>query len=153
MNKNLGDFAIGHNAFEAIKKTAKKTVLELGSGTGSIEIAKHFNLYSIEDQVHWVERYQGGKVFHVPIVNDWYDVKKLESIVESINYDLILVDGPFRYSRNAFFDNYHLFKKVPFMIDDTHRDREMDLVRLFEAEGFKFVEIKEHNKSAHLWLG
>lgn len=148
---NLNGFSIGHNTLSEIKRRATKHVLELGSGKGSAEIAKHFKLTSIEDQGKFVGKYKGGKVFHVPIKDGWYDLDILKSVISKIDYDFILMDAPANNPRIGFFDNFDIFKKVPFIIDDTHREQGKDLVKLFESKGFVFKEIKEVDKTAAVW--
>lgn len=55
-SKNLGNRAIGEGAFEWIYNNIKhgSTILELGSGTGTIELCKYYNVYSVEQEARWL---------------------------------------------------------------------------------------------------
>ena len=125
------------------------TILELGSGKGTIRLCENYIVYSIEHSDKWMNRY-GSNYIHAPIKNDWYDV---EAIKEGIpkHYDLLLIDGPPRkiegigkVGRGKFFDNIDLFNTdVPIIVDDSDRGREMKLlVKMEEKLGRKFTTHK-----------
>lgn len=142
---------MGENAFDAVCDMAKSRVLELGSGTGSIELAKRFDILSIEDNVEYIEKYQGGTVAEVPLNGAWYDVLKLTEAIRYFDYDFIIVDAPSpSFLRLGFLFHYGLFKKVPFLIDDTHREYEQLMVQKFIDMGMKAKVIHETDKQAML---
>jgi hypothetical protein len=154
--KNLGGWAIGQRTFDAICSMARgKKLLELGSGTGSIELAKEVDLVSIENDMDFVNKYQGGRVVHVPLNKNksWYDNTLLSAAIKDLDYDFILIDGPAgSLPRLGFYFNYHLFKKVPFLIDDCDRQYEMLMVTKFCEMGMEVKYINDGNKSAAiLW--
>jgi hypothetical protein len=149
----LGGFSLGHNTVDTIQQhTSGKKVLELGSGKGSMVLSRFSKLYSIEDNKNFSENYKGGTVFHVPIEDDWYNIEMLKEAISKVEYDFLIMDGPAKANRVKFFENFHLFKKVPFLIDDTHRDMGKELVRLFEEQGYKFEFIEEPDKQSALCL-
>jgi len=104
-----------------------KTILELGSGNGTIELLKHYEVYSVEHDQYWLDRAVGCNYIYAPIRDyneyKWYDVSKL-TLPE--HYDLIIVDGPTgTIGRGGFIENINLFNTdVPIIIDDTQRQAE-----------------------------
>ena len=128
--KNLGDWAIGEQLYNWIIKNLpeKSTILELGSGTGSIELAKRYKLYSVEHDKKWLGLTKRSHYIHAPIKDNWYDAKILKKELPK-EYDLILVDGPpGDIGRYGFLDNIDLFNtKVPIIIDDIQRSAELNL--------------------------
>ena len=53
---NLNGWNIGENLYEWIIDNIEpnKTILELGSGTGTIELVKHYNVFSVEQRICWI---------------------------------------------------------------------------------------------------
>ncbi len=116
-----------------------KTILELGSGWGTGELAKKWNVWSVEDKAEWVGKYN-DQAFWVPLKNHkpvegfvgkiWYDPGILAVFLEDLEYDLLLIDGPHPESRAGLLDNLYLFKQdVPMVFDDVRR-----------APGFALIE-------------
>ena len=104
-----------------------KTILELGSGRGTVELLKYYNVYSVEHNPDWIGYAKKGNYIYAPIVEydkcRWYDISKL---ILPEDYDLILVDGPTgSIGREGFLINRHLFNlNVPIIIDDVQRQPE-----------------------------
>ena len=107
-----------------------KTILELGSGWGTGKLAEKWNVWSVEDKSEWVGKYN-DQAFWVPlkkhgpmmgfIGETWYDPGILAIYLENLEYDLLLVDGPFSY-REGFLKFLYLFKQdVPIVFDDVRR--------------------------------
>lgn len=155
MNSNLGNFAIGHNLYDWIINNIEKgsTILELGSGTGTHELGKIYNTHCIEDNDEWVNKYDNLTYYHAPIIDGWYDRSKINNLPK--DYKLLIFDGPRGdIGRTKVLENLDLFNiNVPIIVDDTHRKVERDIAeKLIQLTGKKFIEIKEHNKSAYILI-
>lgn len=120
----LGGFAISKEVIDWILNNIPKgsTILELGSGVGTKELVKFYNVFSIEDDEEWLGFEPKTTYIHAPIVNEWYDVEILKNKIPK-KYDLLLIDGPKGSKRENMIKHYDLFKKdVPVIIDDTNRE-------------------------------
>lgn len=128
--KNLKGFALTIQIFRWLHNNLPdgKTILELGSGTGTIELCKHYKVYSIEDNEKWLNVAPSNYI-HAPIVNRWYDVSVLKEKLPKA-YDLILIDGPIgSIGRIGFYENLSLFRTdVPMIFDDVERPAEYELI-------------------------
>ena len=110
------------------------TVLELGSGKGTIRLVDSYTVYSIEHSKKWMNRY-GSNYIYAPINDGWYDVEAIKKGIPD-HYDVLLIDGPPRkiegigkVGRGKFFYNMDLFNTdVPIIVDDSDRGREMKLL-------------------------
>ena len=92
----FGGFAISRELFEFIRQTLPdgSTILELGSGSGTGELCRHYRMYSIEQDKKWLNTYNSTYI-HAPLKNRWYDVTILREKLPTIpTYDCILIDGP-----------------------------------------------------------
>lgn len=131
--EKLGGWAISKEVFEYILDTLPvgSTILELGSGVGTGELAKYYKMFSIEDNKAWLNKYQSTYIY-APIKNygsyRWYDVEYLSGNLPQ-KYDLIFIDGPFGgIGRFGFYHHMSLFDiNVPILFDDTNRNAERDL--------------------------
>ena len=131
-----------------------KTILEFGSGGGTVELLKHYKVYSVEHDPKWIGYAEGGNYIHAPIKSydgySWYDISKLTDLPE---YDLILVDGPPGYmagqpGRYGFVKNSGLFNMdVPVILDDTQREVEQGMARDLSKMYYKIpTEYKSKDK-------
>jgi hypothetical protein len=102
--------------------------LELGSGSGTRELAKHFRMYSVEHDAIYLDRHASTYI-HAPIVDDWYDARILAKQLPS-SYDLLLVDGPpQQFDRRGLLRHLSLFDlKKPIVVDDVQRAPERELL-------------------------
>lgn len=129
----MTDWAISKQLFEwtlgALPE--KSTILELGSGSGTQRLAKHFRMVSVEHDPVFVGRYDSTYIF-APIVNGWYDAVTIggELLRLSVQYDLLLIDGPpKRIGRSGILLNLGLFDLTkPIVLDDVHRAPERQLL-------------------------
>ena len=137
MNKsNLNGWAISEDLLSWIHVNLKKgsTILELGSGTGTIELTKDYKVYSIEHDSRWLNKAKDSNYLYAPIKDyddyRWYDIDVVKSIDE-IKYDLIIVDGPpGTIGREGFLYNIELFDTdVTIIIDDSNRPDELKLAK------------------------
>lgn len=149
-NQNLNNFAISDEMFEwlTLNLPKGKTILEFGSGTGTIELTKHWKVYSVEQDSKWVGVAKDSNYIHAPIKNGWYDN---EIVFNSLpqEYDLIIVDGPkgshFRPGIDKHIDK--LNTNVPIVLDDTHRKADRDhAIHLAEMLDRPWVEIQGWQK-------
>lgn len=124
---NLGGWAICQGAFSWIRNNIPKgsTILEFGSGRGTIELTKYYNVYSVEEDSLWLGLADKAEYIYAPIKDGWYDADILFKRLPE-EYDLIIVDGP-KGSGNRRGLAKHLDKlntDVPIMMDDIDRLRE-----------------------------
>ena len=110
------------------------TILEMGSGKGTLRLVKNYTVYSIEHSEKWMNRY-GSNYIYAPIKDGWYDVESVKKGIPD-NYDLLIVDGPTRkidgkkVGRRKLYDYLHLFNTdVTIIVDDSDRGREMKLLK------------------------
>ena len=158
INKNnLNGWALPEEAVGWIYKNIPEgsTVLELGSGTGTRELVKRYNVYSVEQNQRWLglvpeSNYIYGPIKsypnNVPKSKGWFD----DSIFDKLpkEYDLLIIDGPVCNDRCNFVNFYKRFRlDVPIVIDDTQRlvDREM-AISISKLMNKKILEIKGHEK-------
>ena len=136
-NNAFGGWALHKDVFNWIRENIKdgSTILELGSGTATVELCKFYNVYSIEHDRKWLNK-SNSNYIHAPIIsyNDkhgkyrWYDVRVLKEKLPK-SYDLLLIDGPpGTIGRIPFLYNLELFNwSVPILVDDTSRPDELFL--------------------------
>lgn len=147
---NFGGWAIQESCFNFIREILPegKTILELGSGHGTDALSKHFNMISIENQPEWVGKFN-SKYLYVPIKQysqdymypdlpgenstyqkGWFNYNILQRELESIKYNLILIDGPNgAIGRGGFLKHLDLFNTdVPMIFDDINRKSEYELM-------------------------
>ena len=94
------------------------TILELGSGWVTGQLAQYYYMYSIEENIDWLYHYNSYYIY-APLRDGWYDADILSRIVPRISYSCIIVDGPFRRRhRRGFFDHLYLFDSNAMIIFD-----------------------------------
>ena len=132
-------WAIDDGLYKYIRKILPDggTILELGSGEGTGELAKHYKMYSVEHDKEWMNKHKSTYFYtplawHKPLKNHkgdrWYNDTILRSHLAGLEYDLLLVDGPPR-SRCGFVKYFDLFDpKAILVFDDLQRDRDRKIV-------------------------
>jgi len=108
------------------------TILELGSGYGTIDLAKRYKMISIENDPEWMNLTDKSTYIYAPLNGQWYDRAVLEKSLLSLTYDVILVDGPWigKGNRTGFSENLDLFNTdVTIIFDDTHRADELAMCK------------------------
>lgn len=147
---NLNGFAISTEMFEWIRTNIKEgsTILELGSGNGTIELSKWYNVYSIEQNKKWVGVAKNSTYIYAPIKNGWYDTEIVFNNLPE-NYALLIIDGPTGISRNKMKEYWGQFNtNIPILVDDTHRGDELLFAQTSSKELNKEIEtIQGHQKS------
>ena len=122
--------------YENIKEGS--TILEFGSGHGSIELAKRYDLISIEHDKQWIgiseSRYVHALITDNPASEEhnqegWYETTPITEVVQEKTITVFIVDGPpgeiGRHGILSITDS--LPKDAVFIIDDIHRSAESDL--------------------------
>lgn len=143
---SFGGGFIGHKLFLWLVNNVLigSTLLELGSGPGTGLLSNFYQMYSVEEDLTWVDKYDSTYI-HAPIIDEWYDPKVIETQLPA-EYDALFVDGPKGSARRArFIDYVDLFRKdITFVFDDVHRtlDNEMyvRVCTLFAREPEIYVE-------------
>jgi tetratricopeptide (TPR) repeat protein len=146
---NLNNWAISEELFLYILETLPvgSTILEFGSGTGTLELSKHYNLVSIEHDKKWFNKYD-SRYIYAPLVDDmWYDGEVLSRELGGIDYDLILIDGPPQHRRKGILNYLDLFNwNVPVIVDDINRQYDMDVAISLAKYLGKIPRVYKYNK-------
>jgi hypothetical protein len=157
--KNLDGWSIPREVFEWIINNIPQnsSILELGSGNGTKELVKLYNVYSIEENIKWVNVVEGTTYIYAPIkpttymephTSGWYDLSCFEKIPN--NYNAVIIDGPVGNNRINFIHFCDFFKPdVPYIIDDTQRSGDK-IMALSLAKKMKkeIIEINGWQKKA-----
>jgi|GEM_PF-785677 len=147
---NLNGWAISEDLFLYILETLPvgSTILELGSGTGTIELSKYYNMVSIEHNQEWLNKYNSHYIY-APLIDDlWYDADVLRRELRNIDYHLILVDGPPQHRRKGLLNYLNLFNwNVPIILDDVNRRCDMDLAISLARYMGKIPTVYKYEKS------
>lgn len=144
---NIANWILPDQAFSWIYENIKvgSTILELGSGFGSIALSLNYNIYSIEQDKDWIGLSNKVNYILAEVKNGFYDTNILKNSMPT-NYDLLILDGPTKASggRLGFIDNMDLFKlDCHILIDDVHRKDEMCLVETLSEKLNREFEIYE----------
>tara|TARA_R110001599_G_scaffold43191_1_gene129595 strand:- start:1642 stop:2118 length:477 start_codon:yes stop_codon:yes gene_type:complete len=150
-NKNLNDWAISDELFSWVRENLDegKTILEFGSGTGTIELTKHWNTYSVEQDQKWVGKAPNSNYIYAPIKDGWYDKEIVFSLIPK-SYDLMIIDGPGGSDLRPGVDKYldKLNTDIPIILDDTHRKKDRDhAINIAKILGKEWEEIKGWQKN------
>jgi hypothetical protein len=163
---SIGSVSISIECINFIKSILPigSTILELGSGQGTVELSKWFKMYSVENQFEWVHKFPDcttyipcrtltyDDTFTAPNIagtqTAWYHPDDLfENLPKS--YDLILIDGPGgHFGRGGFFKYLEKFNtNVPILFDDINREADLDLMIKVSQQLNKPYTILESDKS------
>lgn len=143
----FGAWSINEICFDYIREILPegKIILELGSGYGTFMLAQHYTMYSIENYIEWIFKYDStyiyapikiydsqtdhsvhefwdGSTSSIPRERGWYDPDIVKNNLPK-NYDLILIDGPNNglFGRSGFYKYFDWFKSdVPMVFDDVN---------------------------------
>ena len=145
-SKNLSGWSISTDILDFLLEKLNKNdiIVEFGSGLGSKEINKYFDLWSIEHNKKFLYK-NTLKNIYAPIKKrkikcptlktikstyKWYDEKIVLNILNKINYNCLLIDGPPGIiGRNGFFHNLNNFNtNCLIIIDDVNRKEENNLL-------------------------
>lgn len=134
-DESFHNYSITKRLFDYIRETLPEgsTILELGSGWSTGELAKYYKVYSVEHDEEYVDKYDSTYLYvglkeHKKLANHqstlWYDAKLLKAKLEGIKYDLLLIDGP-PQTRSGFFKYMNLFDTSAIWVFDD-MDRSID---------------------------
>jgi hypothetical protein len=131
-----GEASIEKEVYDYIRKVLPDggTILELGSGWATGELAKHYTMYSVEHDEDYLDKYDSTYI-HAPLREHkkvknhkstlWYNSDTLKEKLEGIEYDLLLIDGP-PGTRSGFVKYIGLFDLTAILLfDDTNRRLDM----------------------------
>lgn len=152
---NLDGWAISTELFTWMLENIPKnsTILELGSGTGTEQLVKHYNVYSVEHDKKWLGLVPETHYIYAPLQNNWYDVGILKQYLPT-HYDVLLIDGPPNTKRAGIINHLDLFNTdIPIIVDDTHRELDLLIVKkLTESVSKKTIEIDSGDKKTTILL-
>lgn len=147
--KNLGGWAISEELFVYILETLPmgSTILELGSGTGTLELSKYYKMVSIEHNQDWLNKYNSHYIY-APLVDDmWYNPNILKQKLKNIHYDMILIDGPPQHRRKGILSYLDLFNwNVQIIFDDVNRKYDMDVAISLSKHLGKIPTVYKYDK-------
>ena len=128
-----GTFEISKNFLSFIKNhlPLNSTILELGSGGGTLELIKSgYKMISIEQNPNYLNLHHNNYC-HAPLKEGWYDIEIVNDFIKEKSYDAILIDGPASGDRLKIINSKLDFSKIIFVDDmDRPRDREVfDLLK------------------------
>ncbi len=149
-NTTLGSWAIEENLFQWLIDNVESgsSILELGSGAGTIHMAERWRVTSIEHNEAFINLSKKSEYIHAPIVDGWYDTSKLQNLPF---FNVLLIDGPASMDgeRIGFMEFSHLFKGIEnaaILIDDVNRNSELMLLNNLSVllnKTYKIYEGKE----------
>jgi len=149
--RKISEWSMDKEMYNWVRRNISKgsTILELGSGKSTIDLAEDYKVYSVEHDKEWLNLTDKAKYIYAPIKDSWYDTNILKEELPT-KYDLIIVDGPPGYiGRMGFYHNLKLLKtKVcPILFDDTNREAEKDLLeKVTKKLRTKYTEYNVGNK-------
>ena len=158
---HLGGFSVEYDTVieirDIISKSNKKDILEFGSGYGTNELLKIGQVYSIEDNIAWLNKTKSNYI-HAPLEprekidprfpkhKQYYSEKVLTKHLPPLKdkYGVVLVDGPLgTIGRSGILNYLNLLDvSVPFIFDDVNRGDELKLALSFSDVVKRSVVIK-----------
>lgn len=138
----MSDWMMPPEAFAFLRRRLPRpraSIVELGSGDGTLQLRQMGDVVSIEHDPVWVRPdAPGGRYIHAPIKDGWYDPEAIRGRLPQW-YDVLVIDGPpGAIGRLGLLKHLDLFRPVPLLVDDAHRPAEMELARCLA------VSRKEH---------
>lgn len=152
---NFGGWAIEKPLYDWITTHFPKgaKIVELGSGTGTIELTKLYNVWSIEHDPKYIGVAPTNYVY-APIADNWYDPEKIKgNLPEEV--DLMLVDGPpATYGRAGVLDNLDLFDTdATIVCDDINRPKDKKVFDALVKKLGRKSEVLKFNKHIGIIYG
>jgi hypothetical protein len=137
-------------------------VIELGSGHGTARLlalagSAGVTVVSVEHDPKFIGLVGEARYIHAPIHDGWYDARTLGRRLPPKDHIVaVIIDGPpNKIGRSKVADHLSLFPdKVPILIDDVHRDSELELARrIAAARGYPEVVVHNCGDRAFATLG
>lgn len=165
--EHFGGWAMAQTTYDFIRNLLPdgKTILEIGSGFGTGEMAKHYKMYSIEADSQWIGRYNSTYIYAPIKMYDteyiapdiqgstgWHNTVPLKEMLPHINYDLLFIDGPEgKYGRGGFLKHIDMFNvNVPIIFDDINRPSELELMERVSTKLNRPFVILEDNVTGYM---
>jgi hypothetical protein len=147
---SIENWILPREAFSWIYKNIPigATILELGSGFGSIALGMNYDIYSIEHDKNWCEISNLVNYIYAPLADGFYNKNYLLNLPNK--YDLFIIDGPTKASggRSGILKNINLFNlKCHILLDDIHREEELYILKKLSLTLDRNFEIFECNNS------
>lgn len=143
-DERFGEWSIDQKVFGWILSNIPvgSSILELGSGWATGELARYYKMHSIEDYDSFVGLYNSHYIYAESSKSNWYDREVLEKELPNISYDLILIDGPSHEKRWKIIEHMDLFHwNVPVIVDDC---QEGDILMLANDIAKKYCKRESH---------
>jgi hypothetical protein len=167
---NLGGWSMSYEMLLDILKYVPEggTILEFGSGNGTNELLKYYNVISVEHDINYVGYVTGSKYIYAPIgdmphtikgfrhIKQWYNIDKIQEGLKDRKYDCIIIDGPHgswkkgqgRPGILCYVNQFNM--NVPIFVDDVvrpnnpkHGDDEMKLAKELSTLFNKKIILKD----------
>jgi hypothetical protein len=149
--KNLGGWAIEKSVLDWLLNNIPKgsTVLEFGAGSGTIELAKFYDVISVEHNPNFCNLTDRAKYVLSPLEYGWYRHDLIDKAVVDKEIKAVIIDGPPGAGNRSGVLNYiHRLRKASIIIDDTNRAPEAELSRSISSMvGRKNFRITGNEKS------
>ena len=145
------NWEIENELLSYIRKTLSdgKSILELGSGTGTAKLLCNYNVISIEHNADFAARRSPNHLcLYAPLENGWYE---LPVVIQALNmhFDLLLVDGPPQEKRTLILHHLDLFRtlSIPVIFDDINREADAKTMYTFcEELGYEYTILEGDKK-------
>ena len=177
---NFDGWAISEDLFNTIKENLKNnsTLLEFGSGTGTIELTKYYKMISIEHDKKWLNKAESKYIYaqlenieinpKFPNHRQWYNYEIIKNELKDIIIDGILIDGPpGKIGRSGILkfieENKKRLLQIPIFVDDCQRNDEKKLAieiaeilnkkpKFYEPDGKSYCIIKDAYQYNNIFL-
>ena len=155
----FGDASIDEALIDYIREILPEAsiILELGSGWGTTQLTKHWEVISIEHDKFYFDQLTNPRI-HAPLVkhkpirsapgpHEWYDRDILTKELRLLNYDLLLIDGPPGGTRSGIIKYIDLFDSDTIIVfDDLQRKADRRIINSVAAKLEKPYVIYTHLK-------
>lgn len=148
---NLNGWSIGEELLNNLLTRLPKgsTVLEFGSGKGTIELAKFYDVISVDHNEKWQGLTDNATYIHAPLIDGWYNMEPVYEAIKSKDIKTIILDGPpGSGNRKGFLEHLpKIGKRISIIVDDTNRAAEAKTAKdISKIVGRKCIEITGHQK-------
>lgn len=151
---HLNGWAISEEAIKWMLAEIPKgsTILEFGSGNGTIELAKFYDVISVDSNPEWAGLTPKAHYIVAPLVNGWFEMKEVYKSIKGKDIKAVIVDAPQGSgNRSGFLVHAKAFKQSIIIVDDTHRRKEAQLASKIAAiVGRKNKHIVGHEKEFNI---
>jgi len=126
------------------------TILEFGSGYGTMDLTENYTVYSVEHDRGFVGLDPKSNYIYAPLQSNlWYNQERVfKGLPEE--YDLMIIDGPNGNRNNILLYADRLNWDIPVIVDDVHWQTGTKMAKYIEKKFNKelsIVECKNGTKS------